>query len=209
MIIKVCGMRDEQNIAQLKKLNPDFIGLIFYPKSSRFVGETPLSHLSESFAPAKKVGVMVNESEESILKKIADFKLDAVQLHGSESADLCKKLKSRGISVIKAFSIAGEEDIERIADYAGCVDFCLIDTKTPKVGGSGMKFDWNMLNNYPINTPFLLSGGIGPDDAELVKNLNFPAMVGVDLNSKFEISPAVKNIGQLQTFFQQIHQSEK
>lgn len=204
MLIKVCGMREADNIAEVRALNPDFMGLIFYPKSSRFVGEEPTEAQAASFAPTKKVGVFVNNTEEYIMEKIEKFHLDLVQLHGSETPAFCKSLTEKGISVIKAFSITNAADLEHVGLYEGCTKYNLLDTKTPKVGGSGMKFDWNILNNYTSKTPFLLSGGLDADDAAAVKALKHPALIGVDLNSKFEIAPALKDATKLSQFITEL-----
>lgn len=204
MLIKVCGMRDAENIAAVKNLTPDFMGLIFYPKSSRFVGEEPTPAQAASFAPTKKVGVFVNNDIDYILEKRDKFHLDLVQLHGNESPEFCKELIARGVDVIKAFSITDISDIEKVRDYDGCTSLNLLDTKTPKVGGSGVKFDWGILDHYPSATPFLLSGGIDLNDVDEVKKIANPALVGVDLNSKFEVSPALKDVDKLDAFFKKM-----
>ncbi|MCR5568303.1 MAG: phosphoribosylanthranilate isomerase [Paludibacteraceae bacterium] len=204
MLIKVCGMREAGNIAEVKALQPDFIGLIFYPKSSRFVGEEPTEAQAASFEPAKKVGVFVNNTEEYILEKIGMFHLDMVQLHGLETPDFCKALTEKGIPVIKAFSITDANDLRNVELYKNCTKYNLLDTKTPKVGGSGIKFDWQILSRYTSETPFLLSGGLDLEDVEAIKKLKHPALAGVDLNSKFEIAPALKDAKKLESFFKQL-----
>lgn len=197
-------MRETANIAEVKALKPDFLGLIFYPKSSRFVGEEPTEAQAANLAPTKKVGVFVNNTEEYILEKIEKFHLDLVQLHGAETPELCKSLTEKGISVIKAFSITDAADLENVSQYDGYTTYNLLDTKTPKVGGSGMKFDWNILGHYTSKTPFLLSGGLDIDDVEAIKALQHPALAGVDLNSKFEVAPALKDAQKLEQFFKQL-----
>lgn len=204
MLIKVCGMREAANIEEVKQLKPDFMGLIFYPKSSRFVGEEPTEAQATGFAPAKKVGVFVNNTTEYIMEKVEKFHLDMVQLHGNESPEQCKELTGKGIEVIKAFSIMTVEDIKKVSLYDGCTKYNLIDTKTPKVGGSGNKFDWSILDHYPSTTPFLLSGGLDEGDEEAIKALENPALVGVDLNSKFETAPALKDAKKLERFFRKL-----
>lgn len=204
MLIKVCGMREADNIAAVRNLKPNFMGLIFYPKSSRFVGEEPSEVQAQSFGDTKKVGVFVNESIDYIKNKIATFGLDMVQLHGSESPEMCKALTEQGIAVIKAFSITTAEDLNNVAAYDGYTKYNLLDTKTPKVGGSGMKFDWSILDQYKSSTPFLLSGGIDADDVAAIKALRHPSLAGVDLNSKFEIAPALKNADKLARFFEEL-----
>ena len=204
MLIKVCGMREADNIAAVRNLKPNFMGLIFYPKSSRFVGEEPSEAQAQSFGDTKKVGVFVNESIDYIKNKIATFGLDMVQLHGSESPEMCKALTEQGIAVIKAFSITTAEDLNNVAAYDGYTKYNLLDTKTPKVGGSGMKFDWSILDHYKSSTPFLLSGGIDADDVAAIKALRHPSLAGVDLNSKFEIAPALKDADKLARFFEEL-----
>lgn len=204
MLIKVCGMREADNIAAVKALKPDFMGLIFYPKSSRFVGEEPTPEQAESFAPAKKVGVFVNNTIEYIEEKIEKFHLDLVQLHGNESPEFCKELQAKGIELVKAFSITDASDLSHVSSYEGCTAYNLLDTKTPKVGGSGQKFDWNILDHYTSATPFLLSGGIDLEDAAAIKALTHPQLAGVDLNSKFETAPALKDAKKLEAFFKQL-----
>ena len=163
MLIKVCGMRDDDNIRALRNLNPDFIGLIFYSKSSRFVGDKPTAAQKESFGHSLKVGVFVNSETNYIQQKILDFGLDMVQLHGSESPALCWELRQAGIPVIKAFAIETEADLQTTIAYEGCCNYYLFDTKCAGYGGSGKRFDWSVLSAYKGETPFLLSGGINPD----------------------------------------------
>ena len=201
MLIKVCGMRDDDNIRALRKLNPDFIGLIFYSKSSRFVGDKPTAALKESFGLSLKVGVFVNSETNYIQQKILDFGLDMVQLHGGESPEFCTTIGRMGVKVIKSFSIATEEDLQQVCRYEGKADFFLFDTKTAGFGGSGRKFEWEILRNYHCDTPFLLSGGIDEADIEAVRQIRLPRMAGIDLNSKFEVSPALKDIDKLNRTF--------
>lgn len=201
MLIKVCGMRDAANIAEVQALKPDFMGLIFYPKSSRYVGEEPTAEQLASWAPTKKVGVFVNNTAGFVLQTAARFHLDMAQLHGSETPELCKQLQDQGLPVIKAFSITTAEDLANVDNYNGCTTLNLLDTKTPKVGGSGQKFDWGILRHYTSATPFLLSGGIEAGDVATIKQMSHPALAGVDLNSKFETAPALKDTAKLAAFF--------
>ena len=198
-LIKVCGMRDAENIREVEALGIDMMGFIFWPKSSRYVSERP------AYLPTqcKRVGVFVNE-DAKVIKKIAeDYALDYIQLHGHESPDYIRQLGSvcgDGIATIKAFNIATTEDLEATKPYEGIVDYFLFDTKGKSVGGNGEKFDWSVLANYVGNTPFLLSGGIGPDDAKRVKAFHHSKCIGIDLNSRFESSPALKDIAKLKQF---------
>ena len=193
-MIKVCGMRDAENICQVEALGIDMMGFIFYPKSSRYVSKHP------EYLPTKckRVGVFVDEDIEQVKHIAEEFALDLIQLHGSESPEYAQRL--RDWKVIKAFNIATKEDLEATKPYEGLVDYFLFDTKGKSAGGNGEKFNWNVLSNYKDNTPFLLSGGIGPDDAGRVKVFQHPKCVGIDLNSRFEIEPGIKDIVKLKTF---------
>ena len=205
MIIKVCGMRDADNIREVEKLGIDWMGFIFWPKSSRYVSERP-AYLPQK---CKRVGVFVNATIDDIRQHIADYSLDIVQLHGHESTDSIRSLRSLCgdvISIIKAFNIATKEDLDATTPYAGLVDYFLFDTKGPSVGGNGEKFDWSVLEAYNGDTPFLLSGGIGPDDTGRILDYHHPKCIGIDLNSRFEIEPGIKDITKLKTFLNDVKQ---
>ena len=202
-MIKVCGMREAENIRAVEALGIDLMGFIFWPKSKRYVSERP------AYLPTqcKRVGVFVNASIEEIMQKVQDYALDYIQLHGSESPEYAQRLRSvygDSVAVIKAFNIATKEDLEATKPYEGLADYFLFDTKAQLPGGSGRQFDWSVLADYVGETPFLLSGGLGPDDAERVKAFNHPKCVGIDLNSKFEVEPALKDIQKLKTFLEQL-----
>ena len=199
MKVKVCGMRDAENIRKVEALGINMMGFIFYPKSSRYVSNRP-AYLPQK---CKRVGVFVDATIEDIRLHIVDYSLDIIQLHGHESTDFIRSLRSLcgdSITIIKAFNIATKEDLEATKPYEGLVDYFLFDTKGKSAGGNGEKFNWNVLSNYKDNTPFLLSGGIGPDDAGRVKVFQHPKCVGIDLNSRFEIEPGIKDITKLKTF---------
>lgn len=198
MIIKVCGMRDAQNIRDVESLGVDWIGMIFWPKSKRYVAEVP-SYLPEHL---KKVGVFVDSTLDDILQHISDYQLDIIQLHGQESPDFAKALKPH--TIIKAFNIEKADDLLQTEKYEGIADYFLFDTKGKMVGGNGQKFDWSVLTAYQGKTPFLLSGGIGPEDVESVKSFHHPRCIGIDLNSRFESEPGFKDINQLKTFINNI-----
>lgn len=201
-LVKVCGMRDAENIREVEALGIDLMGFIFYPKSSRYVSERP------AYLPTrcKRVGVFVDASADDIIKKIQDFSLDIIQLHGNESPEQISHLLSltSHLSIIKAFNIASAADLAATAPYVGLVDYFLFDTKGPSVGGNGEKFDWSVLKANNGDTPFLLSGGIGPNDAERVKAFHHSKCAGIDLNSKFEVQPALKDINKLKEFIKKI-----
>ena len=220
MIVKVCGLRDGENIRQVAELGVDWIGMIFWEKSPRNVtmipshaGILPDRAMDMGDFKAKRVGVFVDEMPQSIITRVVNFKLDLIQLHGKETPTLIRNLRRTldpdirsGIQVIKAISVSCREDIAAYKNYTDCVDYFLFDTKCPTVGGSGNQFDWSVLEAYDGDIPFLLSGGIGPDDAELIKAFHHPKCIGIDLNSRFEIEPALKDINKLKEFLEKVKQ---
>ena len=202
MIIKVCGMREPANMLALEKsIQPDWMGLIFYAKSPRFVSSDIASKTAEITIP--KVGVFVNESLDYLFERINEFQLAAVQLHGNESAAFVKELKLKtDVKIWKVISVGSSIDWETLRDYVGLVDCFLFDTATKNHGGSGKKFNWKLLHEYPFEVPFLLSGGIDEDSVTEIKKYSevIPQLIGVDLNSKFEVEPGLKNIEKLKAF---------
>lgn len=201
-------MRDPDNIRAVNSLGVSFIGLIFYRKSSRFVPMTnPPLHEPTN---AKLVGVFVDEPPQVISANVNHFNLDYVQLHGDESPEYIDDLRSAinpDIGIIKAISVSSPEDIAKAEKYQGHADMLLFDTKCTSKGGSGVQFDWSALNAYNGSLPFLLSGGIGPDDADRVAAFHHSQCVGIDLNSKFEIEPALKDVEKIKTFISEIKNS--
>ena len=199
MIVKVCGMRDSENIRAIEQTKADLMGFIFYHKSPRFVASLP------EYMPKKqkRVGVFVNASLEQILAKAQKFSLEYIQLHGDEPPAFCSELKNRGLKVIRAQRIANADDIIRAESY-NMADLMIFDTKTELYGGSGKKFNWQLLENYKGCVPFLLSGGIRSDTFEEIKAFFHPQFAGIDLNSGFEISPALKDVGKLNNFIEKI-----
>ena len=187
-------MREAENIREVEALGIDLMGFIFWPKSSRYVSERP-AYLPEK---AKRVGVFVDETIEKVKDIAKTYQLDLIQLHGKESPNYAEKLSD--YRLIKAFNIASADDFAACAAYEGKVDFFLFDTKGKSVGGNGEKFDWRVLKAYQGKTPFLLSGGIAPDDAARIKAIRHPQYAGIDLNSRFEREPALKDINKLKTF---------
>lgn len=196
--VKVCGMREAENIREVEALGVDLMGFIFWPKSSRYVSERP------DYLPTKckRVGVFVDENIAQVKAIANEYSLDYIQLHGKENTDYVKTLE--GYHLIKAFNIATPEDFKACQAYEGLVDFFLFDTKGKSVGGNGEKFDWSVLDSYAGETPFLLSGGIGPDDAARVQAFQHPKCIGIDLNSKFELSPALKDVEKLKRFLENV-----
>lgn len=200
MKLKICGMKYPDNILEVGSLLPDYMGFIFWEKSARyFNGSIP--DLSKSI---KKVGVFVNATQEDILEKIAKYDLQAVQLHGHESVEFCLDLKQvlkdeNGkqiqIEIIKVFSVDDSFDFEVLKPFETVCDYFLFDTKGKLPGGNGTAFDWKVLEKYPSNKPFFLSGGIGLEEIDLTKEIlttNLP-IHALDLNSKFEIEPGLKD----------------
>jgi phosphoribosylanthranilate isomerase len=204
MLIKVCGMRDYENISELIKLKPNYIGFIFYAKSKRFVTNFPKIKFPSEI---KKVGVFVNEEVNNVVEVVNKYNLNAVQLHGNESPKYCEELKVlliRNVEVFKAFSVDDNFDFSKTAAYQKLCDYLLFDTKGKDYGGNGVKFNWQVLENYKGETPFLLSGGISKVDANEIKNISHKAFAGIDINSGFEIKPALKNIANIKQFKQNL-----
>ena len=205
--IKVCGMKFTENRQQVEKLDIDFLGYIFYAPSKRFIGETPDTGLFDS--KIQKVGVFVDENAFEILGLAKNFGFEYVQLHGKENPKTCQMLKKQGLKIIKAFSISDKFNFSATKPFEKVADFFLFDTKTNLHGGSGKKFDWSFLQGYTGHTPFFLSGGIGPDDVESIKEINHPKLTGVDLNSGFEDEPGLKNTEKLERFIMEIKTDNK
>lgn len=233
-LVKVCGMRDADNIREVSALGIDMMGFVFYKESPRYVrmissqaGIIPdyseerlrkaASPIAHQLPPAtchpspKRVGVFVDEMPQTIVTCVYNYALDYVQLHGTETREMIENLRATlvpdiapQIKIIKALSIASRDDVARARDYEGVADLLLFDTKCKTVGGSGEQFDWTVLDAYDGATPFLLSGGIGPDDAERVRAFSHPQCVGIDLNSRFETAPGVKDVELLRRFLQNL-----
>ena len=202
-IVKICGMRDEANISAIATLPVDYLGFIFFEKSPRFVSDT----INITF-PQKRVGVFVNADMNFLVSKVIDYQLDIAQLHGKETPQYIAVLKEKmpNLGIWKAVSVDENTDFEAIKMYESLVSCFVFDTKTPHYGGAGTKFDWQILAKYGGNTPFLLAGGIGADDEAAVKNVfeKYALCEGIDLNSKFEISPALKNADILRGFISEL-----
>lgn len=210
-------MRDADNIRDISALGVDMIGLIFYPPSPRYVQQfSSGAGIIPDYAPDMgktplRVGVFVDDMPQNIVTRVYNYKLDYIQLHGNEPRETLENLRATidpdikpNIKIIKAISVSSAEDIKKYKEYVGAADLFLFDTKCKTVGGSGEQFDWQVLEQYDGETPFLLSGGIGPDDAERVKSFHHPQCIGIDLNSKFEIEPALKDVEKLKDFLEKI-----
>ena len=206
-------MRDADNIRDISALGVDMIGLIFYPPSPRYVQQfSSGAGIIPDYAPDMgktplRVGVFVDDMPQNIVTRVYNYKLDYIQLHGNEPRETLENLRATidpdikpKIKIIKAISVSSAEDIKKYKEYVGAADLFLFDTKGKTVGGSGELFDWQVLQAYDGDVPFLLSGGIGPDDAERIKNFHHPKCIGIDLNSKFEIEPALKDVEKLKQF---------
>jgi len=221
MIIKVCGMREPDNIRDVANLDINLMGFIFYPKSPRYVMRERAWHYKVMpWAKPKgvnTVGVYVDEMPQTIITHVYNYDLDYVQLHGHESPVLIDNLRATldpdihaGIKFIKALSISSAADLEQCKAYEGHADLFLFDTRCPSYGGSGKQFDWDVLDAYHSTTPYLLSGGVSSDDAERAIDFvsKHPQCIGIDLNSNFEDAPAMKNVEKLDAFIKQLRQRQ-
>lgn len=209
MKLKVCGMRDVENIKALSELKPDFIGFIFYDKSPRFVGNDALDAELINSLPRdiKKVGVFVNATIDYILQNVRKYGLHYVQLHGNEMPDFCRNLKFKGVNIIKAFSIDNSFIFSQLNNYKPHVDFFLFDAKGDGYGGNGITFDWNILKKYDNGKPYFLAGGISLENIDDLENI-IPKPYAMDVNSKFEILPAIKDIEKLEELLEKIRPIE-
>ncbi|PJJ59660.1 phosphoribosylanthranilate isomerase [Hymenobacter chitinivorans] len=203
--IKVCGMREVANVAAVAALQPDFLGFIFYPKSGRFVADSldagQLKSLPES---CRKVGVFVDETSAVIQQQVTRYGLDLVQLHGHETPRQCAELQAAGVPVIKAFSFDANVDFETLRPYAPYCTYFLFDTKGEQPGGNGTTFDWQLLQDYPLDVPYFLAGGLDEQHAEALAQLKLPGLYAVDLNSRFELKPGLKDDLKLARMFQRL-----
>ena len=188
-------MRDSSNINELAKLNPDYMGFIFYPKSKRYADDVLEMEVLEALPNSiKKVGVFVNNSTEEVDEMMKKYAFDLVQLHGDESPEVCKEVKDLGYTVVKAFGVDESFDFDSLEPYKSYCDFFLFDTKGKDYGGHGITYDWTILEKYDQSVPFFLSGGLSADNIAEVKQLSKLNIHAVDVNSKFEIEPALKDI---------------
>jgi phosphoribosylanthranilate isomerase len=195
MKLKVCGLKYKENIEQVATLQPDYIGFIFYPQSKRFVGED--FQMPVISPEIKKTGVFVNASLDYVKAKVEQYKLDMVQLHGDETPGYCEQMRPF-VKVMKVFGIDEHFDFKVLESYKNCCDYFLFDTKTSEYGGSGQQFNWDVLKKYDNSVPFFLSGGI---DLKNISNLQLTTYnlqpFAIDVNSKFEIEPGLKDIDKL------------
>jgi phosphoribosylanthranilate isomerase len=194
--LKICGMRDAENIMQVAALAPDYMGFIFYPKSPRYVGkgfQIPATFPTNII----RVGVFVNESSDEMASQVEQHKLDFLQLHGEETVKQCEELKSLNIKIIKVLSIDERTNFDHTKFYSAAVDFFLFDTKGKYYGGNAETFRWRLLEKYDQRIPFFLSGGLTPENAADVRTLNGMNIHALDVNSGVEQAPAYKDVNKI------------
>jgi phosphoribosylanthranilate isomerase len=201
MKIKICGLKHPENIKGIAELAPDYMGFICYAPSPRYATDLKAETLGAIPGSIYKTAVFVNEDAETITKLTDTYNFDVIQLHGNEDPEFCKQFKGKVI-VVKAFGVGKDFNFERLNAFAGSVDYFLFDTKTDKHGGSGLTFDWTLLDKYKLDIPFFLSGGLSLDNLEEMKSIRHPQFYGVDLNSRFEIEPGLKDIDKLKNAFE-------
>lgn len=210
MKIKICGMKYLENIQEIARLQPDYLGFIFYKHSPRYM-EKQLSKAQVNALPdsLQKVGVFVNESPGKVLKTATDYGLDFIQLHGDESPKTCAFFKEKGLNLIKAIRLNKGNDFSILAPYVPYVDYFLFDSHGDKYGGNGRAFNWKSLDNYTLKTPFFLSGGLNLENLPTALKLSHPQLFGLDVNSGLEESPGQKNILSTQQFITKTHSHEQ
>lgn len=196
---KICGMKFPDNIAAVAALEPDYLGFIFYGESKRYVGPGGPELLQPLPENIIKTGVFVNASPAHIRSAISRHQLGAVQLHGQERPEDCLELRPFA-TVIKAFGLDAGFDFSRLNAYRDAADYFLFDTRSPGHGGSGTVFDWQLLQQYTLDIPYFLSGGIGPESVAALQALHDPRLYALDLNSRFELSPGLKDTALLAAF---------
>ncbi|GAB4031450.1 phosphoribosylanthranilate isomerase [Spirosoma gilvum] len=210
MKIKVCGLRDPNNLKEIAALHPDFIGFIFYDQSPRFVGEELDEEAVKSLPRSiRKVGVFVNASPDTILRTVKKYDFQYVQLHGNETPDYCRSLRNRGINIIKAFRVDSSFNFSMLNNYKAQCDFFLFDAKGDQPGGNGITFDWNILSRYDNEKPFFISGGIGLDNLSQLDTLKGMKLYGVDVNSQVEIAPGIKDVAKVKELIDRVRPVEE
>jgi phosphoribosylanthranilate isomerase len=207
--LKICGMKETENIKEISALHPDYMGFIFWDKSKRNMTLDSIPELPET---TKKIGVFVDASIDEINHKIDQFQLDLIQLHGNESVEFCAILNKSNIKIIKAFAVDNFFDFSVLKEYIPFVDFFLFDTKGKLPGGNGITFDWKILENYPYEKPFFLSGGIGKTEVDAIKDF-FKTEVSkkcasIDVNSRFETKPGCKSEIKLRKFKKLLYENK-
>ena len=203
-------MGEPENILEVANLKPDLMGFIFYPDSPRYAAKILNPEIFTKFPPEiRKVGVFVNTNFDEIKGTIRKYTLDMVQLHGDESPEICRRLSEADIHVIKSFNIKDSSGFKLCAKYIPYTNYFLFDASTSKYGGSGKKFDWEILNSYELGHPFFLSGGIAPGDVYNILEITNPAFYGIDLNSMFEVKVGLKDVKILKNFISDVRNKNK
>lgn len=198
-------MKYGENIREVTGLNPDFLGFIFYPKSPRYmVGTLQPEDIQDIPPHIKKVGVFVDESLQVVLERVAEYGLDVVQLHGSENPGFCKKIKEKGVGVIKVFHVGETMDWDVLKAYQSFTDYFLFDTKSENYGGTGKAFNWKILESYKLDTPYFLGGGVSLDNIDLIKTSGGAMPYALDVNSRFEEKPGYKDTVLLTTLTEKL-----
>jgi phosphoribosylanthranilate isomerase len=201
LLIKVCGIKSPVNREALSASGIDLMGFIFYPRSKRYIGNLPEAEKKQLFAtPVPRVGVFVNEKIPEVLHQAEKYALSYIQLHGDEDPAYCREVRKAGFHVIKSFGISSSFSFASTSYFTEVSDYFLFDTKAASYGGTGKKFNWTLLDQYTGEKPFLLSGGIQPEDANLLREIRHPKLAGFDLNSGFEDHPGWKNIHKINAF---------
>ncbi|MEE9439233.1 MAG: phosphoribosylanthranilate isomerase [Saprospiraceae bacterium] len=209
--IKVCGNQNQNNTLDVIKLNPDMMGFIFFKPSSRYCNPNDLDiYINAVDSDILKIGVFVNESVENVLQITKQLNLDIIQLHGDETVDYCTQIDlNTEAKIIKVFRIDDRFNFDQTALFLEVCDYYLFDTKTIKYGGSGKKFNWQTLNQYTAQKPFILSGGITPNDLNKILDINHNQLIGIDINSGFESCPGIKDIDKLSKFISEIRKQHE
>ncbi len=205
MLVKVCGLNNRENIMAVSKLEVDLIGFIFYKGSPRYFNKAlSFDEVREIPKRIKKVGVFVNETIYNVLNAIAHYDLDLVQLHGNENPEYCKELMQY-VKVIKTISVKDNTSLLEMKKYSQACNYLLFDTSSPTYGGTGQTFNWQLLKDKEIDTPFFISGGVSLDSIQEIKDLKFKNLIGIDVNSKFEIKPGQKDVNKIQQLLKEIN----
>ncbi len=210
MRLKVCGMKDPENILGLLSVEPDFMGMIFYEKSPRHVEGILDPRDTPELGSTKLIGVFVDAEKSYVENMVKKYTLKGVQLHGKENPEYCQSFREKGLLVLKAFSIGKEGfDFSKLKAYQEVVDYFLFDTKGKLPGGNGVSFRWDILSEYKGNTPFFLSGGISEDHVQKIREFNHSQFYGLDINSRFEIEPGLKDINKVHSFWKEVNASPR
>lgn len=210
MRIKVCGMKDSENLLRLVELQPDYVGFIFHELSPRFAGDSLDPEAVRNLPRGvKKVGVFVNASIDQIVRTAKRYGLDYAQLHGDETPDFCRNLQFKGINIIKAFSIDADFNFTKLNNFKPHCDFFLFDAKGLNRGGNGRTFDWNLLRRYDNEKPFFLAGGIDLENAEQAAELTGLKLHALDVNSRFETAPGVKDLEKVRQLMEKVNPVEE